>query len=243
MGNIMEDDMKSRAILIGSCLLAAALTIMGLCIYSGLSSFARGQRTVTVKGLSEKEVKADKVTWPVSVSLANNNLAALNNEIARSNNVIRQFLLDGGLTEDEITVNAPDVTDRDAEQYSSRTGGYRYVATTVVTVVSDKVDLVSELIKRQGELIGKGVAVNTSNYQYPISYEFTGLNDIKPEMIQEATKNARAAAEKFADDSDSRLGKIKTASQGQFSISDRDNYTPSVKKVRVVTTIVYYLKG
>ena len=76
-----------------------------------------------------------------------------------------------------------------------------------------------------------------------MSYEFTGLNDIKPQMIEDATKNARAAAEKFAKDSDSKLGKIKSASQGQFTIANRDENTPYIKSVRVVTTVTYYLKN
>ena len=80
------------------------------------------------------------------------------------------------------------------------------------------------------------------DYRFNVSYEFTGLNEVKPEMIEEATRNARAAAEKFAKDSDSRLGKIRNASQGQFSIANRDENTPYIKTVRVVTTINYYLK-
>jgi len=226
-----------------SILLCIGLIVMGLCIYSGLNSFSSRQRTVTVKGLSEREVKADVVTWPICVNMAGNDLSSINSQIAANNAAIKQFLLDGGLSEDEITFNAPSVTDRDAERYSSRANGYRYVASSIVTVVSDKVDLVGQLVTRQGELLSKGVAIASDDYSNQISYEFTGLNDIKPEMIEEATKNAREAGEKFAKDSESRLGKIKTATQGQFSIYDRDSYTPSIKKVRVVTTIVYYLKG
>lgn len=237
---LKDSDMKNwfkEALILG-----IGLIVIGWGIYSGLNKFSSNQRTVTVKGLSEREVKADKVTWPVCVKLAGNDIKSINSQIASSNQAVRDFLMAGGIAADEITVNAPDITDRDAEQYSNRTGGYRYVATTVLTVVTDKVDLVRELSSRSGELLNQGIAV-ASDYQYRISYEFTGLNDIKPGMIEEATKNARAAAEKFAKDSDSRLGKIKTATQGQFSIYDRDEYSPSIKKVRVVTTVVYYLKG
>ena len=91
-------------------------------------------------------------------------------------------------------------------------------------------------------LLKQGIAITGGDYKYNVSYEFPGLNEVKPRMIEEATKNARAAAEKFAKDSDSELGKIRNASQGQFSISDRDAYTPYIKSVRVVTTVNYYLK-
>ena len=98
------------------------------------------------------------------------------------------------------------------------------------------------LIAEQGELLQKGIAVTGGDYRYNVQYEYTGLNKIKPQMIEEATKNAREAAEKFAKDSESELGKIKSASQGQFSITDRDANTPYIKKVRVVTTVNYSLE-
>ena len=130
-----------------------------------------------------------------------------------------------------------------AERYgNNQDSPYRYNVTTVITVTSNKVDLVRGLITEQGELLKRGIAITTGDYQYNIQYEYTGLNTIKPQMIEEATKNARQAAEKFAKDSESTLGKIRHANQGQFSISDRDPNTPHIKKVRVVTTIDYSLE-
>lgn len=114
--------------------------------------------------------------------------------------------------------------------------------TTVLTVVTDKVDLVRSLMQRQGDLLKQGVAVTGGDYQYRTQFLYTGLNTIKPGMIEEATANARTAAEKFAHDSKSKLGKIRSATQGQFSIEDRDENTPYIKSVRVVTTVEYYLK-
>ncbi len=119
---------------------------------------------------------------------------------------------------------------------------YRYQVTNVVVVTSDKVEQVRALINKQADLLRQGIAVVAGDYNYQTSYEYTDLNSIKPEMIAEATANAREAADKFAQDSHSKLGKIKTASQGQFSINDRDQYTPQVKTVRVVTYITYYLE-
>ena len=112
----------------------------------------------------------------------------------------------------------------------------------MVTVASKKVDLVSSLILQQAELLKKGIALTSDDYRYQTVYSFNGLNDIKPAMIEKATKNAREAAVKFAEDSGSKLGKIRTADQGTFSITDRDSNTPSIKIVRVVTRIDYYLE-
>ena len=147
-----------------------------------------------------------------------------------------------GIAADEITTSV-DVTDMDADAYTADRSPYRYRVSSIITVNTQKVDTVLALLKEQTSLIQKGVAVTFSNYSYPsIQFEYTGLNDIKPEMIKEATRNARKAAEQFAIDSESKLGKIKTANQGQFSISDRDQNTPYIKNVRVVTTIQYMLE-
>ena len=134
----------------------------------------------------------------------------------------------------------PEVIDLQAERYySSENKPYRYNVTSVITVTSRDVDKVRRLMAKQTELLKQGIAIG-NNF---VSYEFTGLNDIKPQMIEEATKNARAAAEKFAKDSNSKLGKIRSASQGQFSIYDRDANTPYIKSVRVVTTVNYSLEN
>jgi hypothetical protein len=130
-----------------------------------------------------------------------------------------------------------------AERYSSTPSAYRYNATSVVTVTSKDVAKVRKLMTEQAELLKQGIAIAGGDYRYNVVYEFTGLNQIKPRMIEEATKNARTAADKFARDSDSELGKIRDASQGQFTITDRDANTPFIKNVRVVTTINYYLKN
>ena len=140
-------------------------------------------------------------------------------------------------------INAPEIIDLKADRYSNQENtAYRYNVTSVITVTSNKVDLIRDLVTEQGELLKRGIAVTGGDYRYNIQYEYTGLNTIKPKMIEEATKNAREAAEKFAKDSDSKLGKIRHAYQGQFSISDRDANTPYIKKVRVVTTIDYSLE-
>ena len=161
----------------------------------------------------------------------------------KKNQAIVSFLKSNGITDEEISVAPSEIIDMKAERYSNENVTYRYNATSVITVTSRNVDKVRKLMSEQTELLKQGIAITGGDYRYNVSYEFTGLNDIKPQMIEEATKNARAAGEKFAKDSDSKLGKIRNASQGQFSISDRDGNTPYIKSVRVVTTVTYYLKN
>lgn len=224
-------------------ILSIGLLLLGVFIERGFSEFAGRDRSVNVKGLAEMEVPADKVTWPLVYKSLGNDLNALYEEIKRSNRTITEFLKEKGLTDKEININAPVIVDMKAERYgNNQDSPYRYNVTTVITVTSNKVDLVRGLITEQGELLKRGIAITTGDYQYNIQYEYTGLNTIKPQMIEEATKNARQAAEKFAKDSKSTLGKIRHANQGQFSISDRDPNTPHIKKVRVVTTIDYSLE-
>jgi hypothetical protein len=128
-----------------------------------------------------------------------------------------------------------------ANEYGNNDRIYRYVTTNVITVCTKNVDKVLALMKTQSSLMKKGITISANNWENPIEFKFEGLNELKPEMVAEATKNARETAEKFAKDSDSKLGKIKYASQGTFTISNRDSNTPEIKSVRVVTYVTYYL--
>lgn len=225
-----------------AAILAIGIIVGSLLIGNGLKDIPARNRVVTVKGLAEMEVKADKVTWPLTYKVLGNDMASLYNDIKTSNGKIIAFLKSKGIKDNEISVNAPEIIDTKADRYNNTPQPYRYNVTTVVTVTSRQVDLVRNLINEQSELLKQGVAVTSGDYRYNVAYDYTGLNDIKPKMIEEATKNARAAAEKFAKDSGSRLGGIQRANQGQFSISDRDSNTPHIKRVRVVTTIDYLLE-
>lgn len=223
-------------------LIGIGLLLLGVQVKKGLNSISDNQRVVTVRGLSEKEVAANKVTWPIVSKEVGNDLPSIYANIEKTNAAILAFLKSNGINDSEISVNAPQVVDMQADRYNSNPLPYRYNVTNVVVVTSSQVDNVRKLIERQTELLKQGIAIVAGDYQYQTTYEYTDLNTIKPGMIADATKNAREAANKFADDSESKLGKIKTASQGQFSIEDRDQYTPYIKRVRVVSTIVYYLK-
>ena len=226
-----------------AAIIAAGLLLSGVMVRQGIRAWMDSNRTVSVKGLAEMEVPANQVTWPLVYKILGSDLNSLYNDIHRMNTTIAQFLKEKGIEDSEISIGAPEIYDQLADRYSSeRPSQYRYNVTTVITVTSKKVDLVRSLISEQGELLKRGIAITTSDYRYNVVYEYTDLNSIKPQMIEEATKNARKAGEKFAKDSDSELGKIQNANQGQFSITDRDANTPYIKKVRVVTTIDYSLE-
>ncbi|MCM1033928.1 MAG: SIMPL domain-containing protein [Odoribacter sp.] len=229
--------------IITGAIIALGLLLLGLCIKGGIDNIANKGRQVAVRGLSEREVDANLVTWPIVTKELGNNLPEIYARIQSTNERISRFLKDNGLEENEFSVNPPAVEDRQAQSYTSGNITERYLVTNVIVVSSSKVDLVRRLIDKQPELMREGIAVVAGDYQYSTRYDYTGLNDIKPAMITEATQNARTAAQRFAEDSKSELGKIITASQGQFSIEDRDQYTPYKKTVRVVTTITYELKN
>jgi len=229
--------------IIEAVIMAVGLALIGFMINAGISNFKDRDRVVSVKGLAEMEVSADKVVWPLMYKELGNDLLTLYNNIQTKNSTIVTFLKANGITDEEVSVAAPEIIDMEAERYSAQAPQYRYNATSVITVTSKDVEKVRKLISGQTELLKQGVAITGGDYRFNTIYEFTGLNDIKPQMIEEATKNARLAAEKFAIDSGSKLGKIRDASQGQFTISDRDANTPFIKNVRVVTTVNYYLKN
>lgn len=225
--------------LIPSIAIITGFAILGYFISSGLKSIANQDQYVTVKGLAEREVMANKVVWPLPYKCVSNDMNQLYKEVERNSRTITAFLNDNGITDEEIVVSVPVVTDRLAQSYAPENIKYRYQAEAVITVTSSKVEKIIELMKQQITLLEQGVVVG-SEYGYETRFEFTDLNSIKPEMVEEATRNARAVAQKFANDSGSELGKIKQASQGQFSISS-DETTPQIKNIRVVTTVKYSL--
>ena len=234
----MKIDMK----LLQAAILAVSIAFLGLCIKWGIDDFANKDRNVTVKGLAEKEVEADKVTWPIPTKELGNDLPELYQRINTTTAKVKAFLKQHGIKDDEINVNAPVVIDLNADQYNNNVRAFRYNITSIITVTSRNVKLVRSIMARQGELLKQGVAVLDGGYENRITYEYVGFKKMKPQMMQEAIKNAEATAQEFATNSNSKLNKITKADQGQFSIDDRDANTPYIKKVRVVTTITYSLK-
>jgi hypothetical protein len=230
-----------------------SIIILGICIFLGLAAlgfllsnaaitYKEYERSVTVKGLAEREQLADVVIWPIQFTEASNQLQDIYVSLDQSQQKIKDFLIQNGVKEDEISTSSPFVTDKSAQQYGGgQNPEYRYVADQTVTVYSENVLEVRTIMNKLAELGKQGVALTGNEYQVRTEYLYNSLNDIKPEMIEESTKEARKVAQKFAEDSDSKLGKIKTAYQGQFSISPRYNNNPHIKNIRVVSTVVYYL--
>ena len=218
-------------------ILAVGVMVLGWCIKSGIDNFSNKDRKVTVKGLAEREVEADKVIWSLSTNEMGNDLPTLYENINSKTGKIKAFLKQNGLEDDEITVNPPSVNDLESNQWSENRKNFRYIVNTTLTVSTQKVDKVNKAIFHQAELPKQGVAIEGSNPQY----DYVSFQQMKPEMMEEAIKNAQKTAEQFAKASESKLGKIQTAGQGQFEIDDRDQNTPYIKKLRVVTTVTYAL--
>lgn len=234
--------MNTRSAAILGILLAAGLIGLGVLAGEAAKSVKMFERVVTAKGLSEREVPADTVIWPIVVQLADNDLNQLFQDMEASQGKVRAFLTAQGIEAEAITATMPAVTDLYASNYANTANiRYRYNAKATTTVYSRNVDTVRQAMRNIVELGKQGIAVTGDQYESKPQFLFTGLSELKPSMVEEATNNARAVAQKFAEDSDSRLGKIKYARQGQFSIQDRDSSTPHIKKVRVVSTLEYYL--
>ncbi|MDZ7808485.1 MAG: SIMPL domain-containing protein [Gracilimonas sp.] len=218
------------------------LVAFGFIISNAAITFKEYERTVTVKGLAEEEHLADIVIWPIQFTEASNQLEDIYEQLENSGDKVRKFLNDRGVSEDEISISTPLVTDKSAQRWGGQQDAqFRFVADQTVTIYSEDVEKIREVMSQLAELGKQGITLSGDEYQVKPEYIFNSLNDIKPQMIEAATKEARAVAEKFAEDSNSQLGKIKTAYQGQFSISPRDNNNPHIKNVRVVSTVVYYL--
>lgn len=199
-------------------------------------------RTVSVKGLSEREVPADTAIWPIRFQDAGNDLPTLFDSIQAKNKLVAAFLAEHGLKSEEITINPPAVTDLQAQNYGDHNKApFRYTGLSTITVYSQNVAAVRQAMADVISLGRKGIAFSGEDYENKPEFLFTKLNQLKPAMIAESTQNARTVAEKFAADSQSRLGKIKTAVQGQVSIEDRDKTTPHIKRIRVISTVEYYL--
>ena len=208
----------------------------------GLANIITPERSVSVRGLAEREVDADLAVWNMSFLMGENSLESMQRSILEKTEVIKKYLIKHGLEESDFTVKPAAITDNSLNSYMDQTKiTYKFVAQQTILVRSGKIEAVKSAYADSLELVSAGIAVS-QDYDSKVSYEFTKLNDIKPEMIAEATKNARTAAEQFAHDSNSKVGKIKKATQGLFTIEDAAVGLEDKKSVRVVNTVEYLLK-
>lgn len=229
-----------RANLVPVAILAAGLVLGGWFIGDGFRRAKVADRAVTVRGLAEREVTADLATWTLAYSATAPDLASAQASVDRDSQAIRAFFAELGFPADALQptgVNVQTMTNNGVVSFSVRQR---------MTLRTTDIDRAQKAVKRQFDLVRRGVMLEEGS---GMAYTFTRLNTIKPEMVAAATKDARAAAEQFAHDSGSSVDGIKTASQGYFEITARDgdgggwgvSDTP-YKKVRVVTTIDFYLR-
>jgi hypothetical protein len=239
----MAEEKASGGLFFLGFFLCLGIILASWLVSRAVYSIKAADRYVTVKGLAEREVDADLVIWPVSFTETGNDLLALYQDINGKQQEIMAFLEENGISREQISVNPPEVNDFEAQKYDR--GGARrenrYLAQSVLTVRSSDLARIRAVMARSADLVRKGIVLTGDEYQNRPEYLFTGLNDIKPAMIEQATRNARLAAEQFARDSGSSVGTIRTARQGLFTVADRDRNTPYRKVVRVVTTVDYFL--
>lgn len=242
---------KYAAMAIAAILFATGPALAGFFIGSAIKNLKFADRDVTVKGLSEREVKSDLAIWQIKFVATGSNLADVNTKIAGDTKKVQAFLESQGFAKEEIEIGQIQLTDTMANEYNNNTRpDSRYIFTASVTLRTSKVDEIQQASVKSAELISSGVTF-ASGGQGPV-YSFTKFGEVKSEMIAEATKAARDAAEQFAKDSNSKVGAIKRANQGVISISGRydfgdgDSYNTSensiYKKLRVVATVVYFLE-
>lgn len=236
----MENN-KLNGVTAAGFFIAIGLVALGWFMYSSARYVKSRDRVVNVKGLAEREVMADIAIWPITFKQASNDLEGLYNDMEKKQELLVSFLEESGFSTDEITVGQFVTIDRVADEYSNQNIKFRYISKNTVTVYSSQVQLVRQTMNSIGGLGKKGIAIMQQSYDNRTEFLYTKLNEIKPEMVEEATAKAREVANKFARDSESELGKLKSARQGQFSIFNRDSNTPHIKKIRVVTTMEYYL--
>jgi len=235
----------TRSFAVLGTLLAFGLTIFGLQIGAAVKKGREFDRYFTVRGLSEREVKSTLVIWPIKYDVSAEDLPALREEMDKAKKVVLQFLEENQVSLDECSFGLPTIQDRAwtcARREKDQVKLPRYSATIALVVRSKQVDLVKKAIQKSEELVSKGLPLMAEEYGSKIEFAFDGINEIKPAMIEDATANARAAAEKFAQDSKAKVGRIRRATQGVVEIEDRDMASPELKVVRVVTTVEFFIE-
>jgi hypothetical protein len=231
---------RSFAGVIAGVAIGLGLAVAGYLLSQALYSARATDRFVTVKGLSERQVPADLALWPIAYTVTADDLETLQSRLDASETKVRAFLAES-FADGEISTTLPQINDREGMyRQPGNESMDRYQAQAAVVVRSADIAATRAMMNRVGELVKKGVAV-VRNYEMQTQFLFTALDAAKPEMIAEATRDARRAAEQFAEDSGSRVGAIRKAQQGYFSIEDRDPFSPEVKTLRVVTTIEFFL--
>jgi hypothetical protein len=233
--------LRRLPLILSALLLAVGLATAGFFIGEGISSRSSGRRMISVKGLSEREVPASVATWTISYNATGNDLSDINKKLGDSTKAVMEFLKERGFDQKDLAVQPPAIhdTSMDQRQKDVPPPPERFSANQSVLLRTSKVDAIKPALASAANLMISGVLLSGGSQP---NYIFNQLNEIKPGMIQEATKNARIAADQFARDSQTTLGKLRNASQGWFQVENRDEATPERKTVRVVVDVEYEVK-
>ncbi len=232
MENTINTTKKSKFLLIGLALIIFAILI-SIAFFFAAKDFSKQGSYVEVKGLSEKIVKADTAIWSMSFEVKSNNIDTLYADIEKNIATIKTFLIEKGFETSEINVAPVNIY-----QDTYKDAAFRYNSNNQISVYTKKVDLAKSSSNETLLLVKRGVVLN-QNY---ISFEFSDLNSIKPDMLAEAIKNARDTASQFAQNSGSSVGSVSRGNQGVFDITDKDPGSPEYKKIRLVSTLRFLLK-
>lgn len=204
-------------------------------------SYKINNKTITVKGLAENDYPADVAIFPITFTRSNNNLSQIYSDLSKDKDKIQKFLFDQGIEINELTLNPPRIQDTKTEVYQANQNLDRFIAEQTITIYTQKVGLIQSLFPKLSKLGEEGVLLKMGYNQSP-EYLFTGLNEIKQKMLAIAIKNANVTATNLTNQAKIKLGEIKSINQGQFSINSRDSSNPQIKRIRVVTTVIYSIK-
>ena len=234
----------TRSFAVLGALLAFGLTVFGFLVIRAVKQGREFDRYLTVRGAAECEVKATLAIWPLRFGVAAEDLPTLRTSMESARSIVLTYLHARGLAEAEISFGLPEVSDRHDNDYQSKPEVKlpRYREAVTLVVRSKQVEVVKTAIQQADQLLSLGVSLTHNGYREGTEFLFDGLNEVKPGLIAEATANARISAEKFAHDSQARVGSIRHATQGMLEIEDRDAASPEIKRLRVVTTVEFFLQ-
>ena len=233
--------------LLQTIIISVAILGLGYFLGNGIQNFNRHERVISVRGLAEKEVDSNVAVWKIQFNVSSNQMQDVKSQLPIAQQAVQDFLIEQGFSPEELTKGAQ-IKDREAAEYGSEKG-MRFVASAYYSVKTDQVAKVESAEQKIDDILKKGVVVTGSQK----NFYFTNLNDIKPEMLDEATRNARQAAEGFSKSMSVQVGKMKSASQGVFSVENplgaeggyeygSSSGSTLKKKVRVVTQVEFYVE-
>jgi uncharacterized protein len=235
--------MNKAVSLITSIVISIGIALSGFFVGNGISNIHKFDQYISVRGLAEKQVRANKVIWEIAYSVHGNSIKEIYSDVDRSQQAILKYLTTAKIAESAIQFGSPSVnlnTQTNSNKNPNGINKSSYTGYNKITVVTDKVDLIQQLSQKTNQLIANDILISSSN----LKYLYTDLNQIKPEMLNRATANAKAVAEQFALHANTDVGKIRQASQGLFSINNSDDsygdQDPN-KIVRVIVNTQYFL--